>query len=106
MGKGITLAFKKALPDVFRAYKDACEAGQVVPGRVQVVEPTSRRPKYVINFPTKKHWRDKSTIEDIEVGLSKRSLRKSARDESNPSPYRLSGVGLAGSNGRSSVRSS
>ena len=70
MGKGIALQFKQAFPENFRAYDRACEAGEVRPGRMFVFETHSMiGPKYIINFPTKRHWRGNSRIEDIEAGL-------------------------------------
>lgn len=70
MGRGIALQFKKAFPDMFRAYAVACERGDVVPGKVQVHDLNRlEAPHYVINFPTKKHWRGKSRMEDVELGL-------------------------------------
>ncbi len=70
MGRGIALQFKDAHPDNFWAYAAACKRGEVQPGRMFVFE-TGRldRPRFIINFPTKRHWRDKSRIEDIESGL-------------------------------------
>lgn len=70
MGKGIALQMKRAFPQVFAEYKKAAAAGEVRPGRMHVVE-TGRLhgPRFVINFPTKRHWKGKSRIEDIESGL-------------------------------------
>jgi O-acetyl-ADP-ribose deacetylase (regulator of RNase III) len=70
MGKGIALQFKQAWPENFRAYERACHAREVQPGRMFVV-PTGRmmNPKYIINFPTKRHWRGASRIADIRAGL-------------------------------------
>ena len=70
MGKGIALQFKQAFPDNFRHYEKACRANEVQPGRMFVVA-TGRllNPKYIINFPTKRHWKGKSQIEDIRIGL-------------------------------------
>lgn len=71
MGRGIALQFKKAWPENFKAYAAACRRGEVRPGKVFVFE-TARltNPRYIINFPTKRHWRGKSRIEDIEAGLN------------------------------------
>lgn len=66
MGKGLALAFKRAFPEMFRAYADACKAGDVVPGTMHVWQ---GGPGYVINFPTKRHFRSKSRIDDVEAGL-------------------------------------
>ena len=70
MGKGIALQFKLAFPDNFSAYEKACHAGEVRPGRMFIYETRSMiGPKYIINFPTKRHWKGKSKMEDIESGL-------------------------------------
>ncbi len=70
LGRGIALQFKEAFPENFRAYAAACKRGEVRPGRVFVFE-THRLtpPRFIINFPTKRHWRGKSCMEDIEAGL-------------------------------------
>lgn len=71
MGKGIALQFKQAFPKNFKFYEDACKAGKVVPGHVLVFDNGGLLcPRYVINFPTKRHWRNKSRLEDIESGLN------------------------------------
>jgi O-acetyl-ADP-ribose deacetylase (regulator of RNase III) len=70
MGKGIALQFKKAYPDNFVAYQKACRDGQVQPGRMFVFSTGSMLDvRFVINFPTKRHWRGDSRYEDIEAGL-------------------------------------
>ena len=70
MGKGIALQFKQAFPANFKAYEAACHAGEVVPGRMFIFDNDRLiNPRYVINFPTKRHWRGKSRIEDIRSGL-------------------------------------
>jgi O-acetyl-ADP-ribose deacetylase (regulator of RNase III) len=70
MGRGIALQFKNAFPDNFKAYQHACNRQEVQPGRMFVFETeTLSNPLYIINFPTKRHWRGKSRIEDIEAGL-------------------------------------
>lgn len=70
MGKGVALQFKRAFPDNYRAYRAACEAGQVKLGRVFVFDSGRMgHPRYIINFPTKGHWRSRSRLADIETGL-------------------------------------
>ena len=70
MGKGIALQFKQAYPENFRAYERACHAHEVQPGRMFTVATGQMvNPKYIINFPTKRHWRGASRIEDIRAGL-------------------------------------
>lgn len=70
MGKGIALAFKKAFPIVWDEYKKSVDNDTFRMGKVQVVKTNTLTPKYVINFPTKKHWRHPSRIEYIENGLN------------------------------------
>jgi O-acetyl-ADP-ribose deacetylase (regulator of RNase III) len=69
-GRGVALQFKRAFPENFKVYEAACKRGEVVPGRMFVFE-TGRldNPRYIINFPTKRHWRGKSRLDDIERGL-------------------------------------
>ena len=69
MGKGIALQFKKAFPDNFKIYAKACQQGKVEPGQMLVTERLDM-PRYIINFPTKRHWRAKSRMTDVESGLS------------------------------------
>jgi O-acetyl-ADP-ribose deacetylase (regulator of RNase III) len=70
MGRGIALQFKNDFPENFKAYAAACKREEVQPGRMLVFETgTLTNPKFIINFPTKRHWRGKSRIEDIESGL-------------------------------------
>jgi O-acetyl-ADP-ribose deacetylase (regulator of RNase III) len=70
MGKGIAAQFKLAFPDNFATYEDACRRGDVRPGSMLVVATDQRvNPHWIINFPTKRHWRANSRIDDIEIGL-------------------------------------
>ena len=70
MGRGIALQFKNLFPDNFKAYAAACKRGEVRPGRMFVYDSGRMiTPRYIINFPTKRHWRSKSRLEDIEAGL-------------------------------------
>jgi len=71
MGRGIALSFREAYPENYREYKKACDKGEVVPGRMFVhLAGDMFSKKYIINFPTKRHWREKSRIEDIRSGLA------------------------------------
>lgn len=71
MGKGIALQFRKAFPDNYQAYLKACKAGRVRPGHMFVFDrQTFTLPRYIINFPTKRKWRQKSRMADIESGLA------------------------------------
>lgn len=71
MGRGIALQFKKAFPEqYFKEYKLACDSKELQPGKM-LVHNLNRlhNPKFVIDFPTKRHWKGKSRMEDIETGL-------------------------------------
>ena len=104
MGKGIALAFKSAFPENFAAYRAACERGEVrlgemfvfenrrddgctqlklleehsEPGRVEPYNDVHRGPRWIVNFPTKRHWRAGSRMADVESGLD--SLSDVIRD--------------------------
>ena len=70
MGKGVALQFKQAYPDNFKAYAKACKAQQVVLGKMFVYSTGQLTPpRYIINFPTKGHWKANSRLDDIRHGL-------------------------------------
>ena len=66
MGKGIAADFKKIYPDMFNEYKLQCEDGTIDIGKLSLYKTPN---KWILNFPTKKHWRSPSTVEYIEKGL-------------------------------------
>jgi O-acetyl-ADP-ribose deacetylase (regulator of RNase III) len=71
MGKGLALEFKKTYPDNFYHYQKGCNEGKIRPGQVFITLNNSLiNPLYIINFPTKDHWKDKSKLEDIKTGLT------------------------------------
>ena len=71
MGKGIALMFKDRYPENYRTYAAACKAGQVMTGRMLVIATGELNgPRYIINFPTKRHWRQPSRLEWIAEGLA------------------------------------
>ncbi|MBX3158540.1 MAG: macro domain-containing protein [Deltaproteobacteria bacterium] len=71
MGRGIAAQFKRAYPDNFRVYEAACKRGEVHPGQMLVFELAgAEQPRWIINFPTKRHWRASSRVDDIEAGLA------------------------------------
>ena len=70
MGKGIALMFKEAFPENFKAYEEACKSKNVTLGKMFVTQEHALfGPKWIINFPTKGHWRYPSKIKWIEEGL-------------------------------------
>ncbi|MFZ3208545.1 MAG: macro domain-containing protein [Geobacteraceae bacterium] len=71
MGRGIALQFKNSFPENFKAYAAACKRNEVQPGRMFIYETGQlTNPRCIINFPTKRHWKGKSRMEDIDAGLA------------------------------------
>ncbi len=68
MGKGIARRFKRAFPDMFKQYQALCEAGELQVGRLWLYRDPER---WVLNFPTKKHWRNPSRPEYVDAGLQR-----------------------------------
>ncbi|MBU6955568.1 macro domain-containing protein [Hahella sp. HN01] len=70
MGKGIALMFKERFPQNMQAYVRACRTGDVVTGKMFITKTNELMgPKWIVNFPTKQHWRAKSKMEWIDEGL-------------------------------------
>jgi O-acetyl-ADP-ribose deacetylase (regulator of RNase III) len=70
MGRGIALQFRKAFPENYEAYRAVCNRGELQPGRMFVYDLNRLvNPRYIINFPTKRHWKSPSRLEDIDSGL-------------------------------------
>lgn len=70
MGKGIALMFKERFGDNYRQYAAACKAGQVHTGHMFITEPAELDgPRWIVNFPTKQHWRSPSRLEWVIEGL-------------------------------------
>ena len=72
MGKGIALKFKRIYPEMFEVYRNHCERGDLEIGQLFLYKTPN---KWVLNFPTKKHWRNPSRVEYIEAGLRKLRAR-------------------------------
>ncbi|MBD3234104.1 MAG: hypothetical protein GF315_10325 [candidate division Zixibacteria bacterium] len=68
MGKGIAKDFKMLFPEMFKEYQSKCERGELDIGKLHLYKTPN---KWILNFPTKKHWRQRSKIEYIEAGLRK-----------------------------------
>src|ERR1700722_16267463 len=68
MGKGVALMFKEAFPENFKDYEAACKKKDVKVGKMFVTK-RLLSPKWIINFPTKEHWRGDSKLEWIDAGL-------------------------------------
>lgn len=74
MGIGVALAFKKRYPEMYIAYLKACNACWIQPGKLHFwsaqAPGETASAETIINFPTKRHWRDKSRYQDIAAGLT------------------------------------
>lgn len=71
MGAGLAAQFKRAFPGMFDGYATVCGAKELRPGRLHIhVRGDAANPRWIFNFPTKRHWRDKSRIADIGTGLN------------------------------------
>ena len=68
MRKGIALEFKRRFPEMYEDYVRRCEAHEVELGRPYLWR--SLAPPFILNFPTKNHWRSPSRLEDILRGLA------------------------------------
>jgi len=71
MGKGIALQFRQAYPEMYKTYEKACKANELELGKVNVFDlgGLTGGARWIVNFPTKKHWRSKSKLEDVQTGL-------------------------------------
>jgi len=69
MGAGIALEFKLRYPAMFKEYEERCRRGEIVTGRLWCYETEEQGVPNVLNFPTKKHWKDPSRMEYLESGL-------------------------------------
>jgi Predicted phosphatase homologous to the C-terminal domain of histone macroH2A1 len=70
MGKGVALQFKIAYPQMFKEYQKACKKGQVQIGKMYIYQNNAiKNPKFIINFPTKQHWREPSDMFFVREGL-------------------------------------
>lgn len=95
MGKGLALQFKQMYPANFNHYKACCAAGQVKTGKMCVTHVWTTGPRWIINFPTKKHWRDPSELAWITEGL--KDLRRVILEQGIPSiAIPALGAGLGG----------
>ena len=71
MGKGIALQFRHNYPAMFNVYENECRTGRLHIGRMHVFDngDSMKKARWIINFPTKRHWREPSRMADIESGL-------------------------------------
>ena len=68
MGKGIAAEFKRLYPKMYKQYRKICQEGKLEIGKLFIYRTPN---KIIVNFPTKKHWKEKSRVEYLELGLRK-----------------------------------
>lgn len=100
MGKGIAAEFRRYYPEMFEQYRALCEHGQFQVGQLWLYKTPH---KWILNFPTKRHWRDSSRLEDIEAGLQKFAASYSEKGITSVS-FPLLGSGLGGLDWENQVR--
>lgn len=75
MGKGLALSFKKRYPEMFEEYKRLCAAAWLKPGHLHLFRTGDC---WILNFPTKEHWKDSSRIQYLDSGLGRFASRYAA----------------------------
>ena len=71
MGKGIALIHRLRCPEMFEKYREYCDQGLLTVGKLMLYDKTQNNSPWILNFPTKIHWKNPSKIEYIELGLQK-----------------------------------
>lgn len=89
MGCGVALEFRRRYPKMFREYRRCCNMNEIVPGTMWAWKTEDE--KLVVNFPTKKHWRNSSQYSYVEDGL--RALRKLLSERSSGSVVAIPALG-------------
>lgn len=69
MGAGLAKQFQHLYPEIYPAYYEACRSGKLVPGVILPTKTRTQIPEWILNFPTKDHWKGPSRLEWIEQGL-------------------------------------
>ena len=100
MGKGLALKFKKRYPAMFIEYQKQCEQNLLTVGKLWIYKAED---KWILNFPTKQHWRSKSKIEYIESGLQAFVTVYEA-EKITSIAYPMLGCGLGGLNWKTQVQ--
>lgn len=71
MRKGLALQFKQKFPQMYISYKKVCVEHRLIPGKLHIYRTQIDHPQYIINFPTKYHWKEPSIVDYIVLGLRK-----------------------------------
>jgi O-acetyl-ADP-ribose deacetylase (regulator of RNase III) len=94
MGKGLALEFKKRYPEMFEDYQHLCKPGGIEIGIVYIHNVKGRN-RFIVSFPTKRHWKDSSKVPYIESGLENLALKLATSDVTSIAIPAL-GCGLGG----------
>jgi len=100
MGKGIARDFRQFYPEMYDQYHSLCERGQFQVGQLWLYQTPH---KWILNFPTKQHWRDPSKLEYVEAGLQKFAATYAEKGITSIS-FPMLGSGLGGLDWESQVR--
>ena len=92
IGAGLAKEMKEKYPSMFESYKNVCDRGLFKEGQLQLYK---HEDKWILNFPTKKHWKDASDLEHIEKGLQNFVRTYEERDITSITFPKL-GCGLGG----------
>lgn len=95
MGKGLALEFKKRYPDMFSRYHALCNKGEISVGKIAFWKPKIGDDPIICLFPTKNHWREKSTVSIIEQGLQQ-YVKYSPKLDITSAAFPKIGCGLGG----------
>lgn len=100
MGKGLAAEYKRRYPVYFEDYKDDCKEGSIQLGKPVIYFQAAGEYRHIVSFPTKHHWREKSTLDNIEKGLAllKLHLKQYYRDKPVTVAMPQLGCGLGGLN--------
>lgn len=100
MGKGLAKQFKMRYPAMFENYKTTCNNDLLTVGKLHIFHADD---KWILNFPTKTHWRGKSKVETIEAGL-KQFVEIYIDEQIQSIAFPMLGCGLGGLDWKSQVK--
>jgi len=103
MGKGLALEFKQRYPDMFSRYRALCNKGDISVGKIAFWKPKITDDPIICLFPTKNHWREKSTVSIIEHGLQQ-FVKYAPKLDITSAAFPKIGCGLGGLNFELQVR--
>lgn len=103
MGKGLALEFKKKYPDMFSVYRKCCKEETLRIGQIIFYQLKEKPSKIICLFPTKYHWRERSKLSTIEIGM-KLFLEYAPKMKIKTVAFPQLGCGLGGLNFKMQVQ--